>query len=238
MGLREAAVNSDHLALVVEGATAVEAILGDDHREQLFLSLAQSCKAVVACRVSPAQKRLIVGLVKQKSPEKPITLAIGDGANDVGMIQEASVGVGISGKEGRQAVNNSDFAIAQFRFLKPLLLNHGRRNYRRVSTMIIYSFFKNIALVFVIFFFQADNGWSGSSLYNQWVYSGYDMNSFISYDFYGVAYRCFGSAVFWLVSLFLVPVACAALQLSIKIVHLEWFPDVNDIGRELDKGYK
>ena len=66
----------------------------------------------------------------------------------------------------------------------------------------------------------------------------YDMNSFISYEFYGVAYRCFGSAVFWLVSLFLVPVACAALQLSIKIVHLEWFPDVNDIGRELDKGYK
>ena len=64
----------------------------------------------------------------------------------------------------------------------------------------------------------------------------YDYTSFISYDFYGVAYRCFGSAVFWLVSLFLVPVACAALQLSIKIVHLEWFPDVNDIGRELDKG--
>ena len=71
-------------------------------------------------------------------------------------------------------MNNSDFAIAQFRFLKPLLLNHGRRNYRRMSTMIIYSFFKNIALVFVIFFFQADNGWSGSSLYNQWVYSGYN----------------------------------------------------------------
>ena len=66
----------------------------------------------------------------------------------------------------------------------------------------------------------------------------YDMNSFISYDFYGVAYRCFGSGVFWLVALILVPVACAALQLSIKIVHLEWFPDVNDIGRELDKGYK
>ena len=64
------------------------------------------------------------------------------------------------------------------------------------------------------------------------------MNSFISYDFYGVAYRCFGSGVFWLVALILVPVACAALQLSIKIVHLEWFPDVNDIGRELDKGYK
>ena len=64
----------------------------------------------------------------------------------------------------------------------------------------------------------------------------YDMNSFISYEFYGVAYRCFGSGVFWLVALILVPVACAALQLSIKIVHLEWFPDVNDIGRELDKG--
>mgnify|MGYP002048875542 CR=1 FL=1 len=61
------------------------------------------------------------------------------------MIQEAQIGVGISGKEGRQAVNNADFASAQFRFLKPLLLHHGRRNYRRTSKVIIYFFFKNIA---------------------------------------------------------------------------------------------
>ena len=160
-----AAANSDHLALVLEGATALEAILGDDRREQLLIQLASSCKAVLACRVSPAQKRLIVGLMRRKSPDKPITLAIGDGANDVGMIQEAHVGVGISGKEGRQAVNNADFAIAQFRFLKLLCLKHGRINYRRFAKLIIYSFFKNIALVFVLFWYNNDNGWSGASLY-------------------------------------------------------------------------
>ena len=60
-------------------------------------------------------------------------LAIGDGANDVAMIKAGHIGVGIIGKEGRQAVNNSDFAIARFRFIRRLLLVHGRENYRRLS---------------------------------------------------------------------------------------------------------
>ena len=75
------------------------------------------------------------------------TLAIGDGANDVGMIQEAQIGVGISGHEGLQAVNNSDFAIGQFRFMRRLLLVHGRWNYRRSAKVFLYSFFKNVVLV-------------------------------------------------------------------------------------------
>ena len=169
-----ASLASDHLALVVEGATAMETILGNEELEQRFLKLANVCKAVVACRVSPAQKQLIVGLVRRKDTTRPVTLAIGDGANDVGMIQEAHIGVGISGKEGRQAVNNSDFAIGQFRFLKPLLLKHGRRNYRRMSKVIVYSFFKNIVLTFVLFYYQADCGWSGTSFYEAWVYSGFN----------------------------------------------------------------
>jgi len=117
--------------LVVDGPS-LSLILGTSH-EKLLLELACSCAAVVACRVSPAQKQLIVKMVKEGLPNKPITLSIGDGANDVPMIQEAQIGVGISGKEGRQAVNSSDFAIAQFRFLKRLLLVHGRYNYRRTS---------------------------------------------------------------------------------------------------------
>jgi phospholipid-translocating ATPase len=64
------------------------------------------------------------------------TLAIGDGANDVGMIQEADIGVGISGAEGQQAVMASDFAIAQFRFLERLLLHHGRYCYKRMAKMV------------------------------------------------------------------------------------------------------
>ena len=166
-------ISSEHTALVVDDA-ALSAILEHPEREARFLRVACSCRAVVACRVSPSQKRLLVRLVKKRRRPTPITLAIGDGANDVGMIQEAHVGVGISGKEGRQAVNASDFAIAQFRFLERLLLVHGRWNYRRNAKVIRYSFFKNIVLVFALFFFQIDCGFSGQTLYESMVYSGFN----------------------------------------------------------------
>ena len=91
------------------------------------------CEGVVCCRVSPKQKALVVNLVKDGIDT--MTLAIGDGANDVSMIQAADVGVGISGEEGLQAVNSSDFAIAQFRFLKRLLLVHGHWSYARNGNM-------------------------------------------------------------------------------------------------------
>jgi phospholipid-transporting ATPase len=97
---------------------------------------------VIACRVSPKQKAEIVKLVKSADPvqrhQSPLTLAIGDGANDVSMIQEAHVGVGISGNEGMQAVRSADYAIAQFRFLQRLLLVHGRWNYKRIALVILY----------------------------------------------------------------------------------------------------
>lgn len=108
------------------------------------------CEGVICCRVSPLQKALIVKLVKDGIGA--MTLAIGDGANDVSMIQAADIGVGISGEEGLQAVNSSDYAIAQvstrsclsfhmgltllqFRFLKRLLLVHGHYSYARNGNM-------------------------------------------------------------------------------------------------------
>lgn len=103
-----------------------------------------------------------------------MTLAIGDGANDVGMIQQAEVGIGISGKEGLQAVNSSDFAIAQFRFLKPLLLVHGRWSYKRTAKVFLYSFFKNVVITLTLFFYTAMAGWSGTSFYESLVYSGFN----------------------------------------------------------------
>jgi phospholipid-transporting ATPase len=84
------------------------------------------------------------------------------------------VGVGISGKEGRQAVNNSDFAIAQFRFLRKLMLVHGHWDYRRLCKVILYSFYKNIALTFILFYYCFFTGFSGQSLYESLVYSGYN----------------------------------------------------------------
>ena len=94
--------------------------------------------------VSPKQKAEVVELVKRSTDE--ITLAIGDGANDVGMIQTAHVGVGIIGREGVQAACASDYTIGQFRFLTKLLFVHGVWNYRRLCKVLLYSFYKNICL--------------------------------------------------------------------------------------------
>lgn len=129
-------------ALVIEGA-ALKHMFGDAELEQLLFAVASHCDAVIACRVSPKQKAELVRLVRQNVVPEPGTLAIGDGANDVGMIQEAHVGVGISGKEGQQAVNASDFAISQFRFLEDLVLIHGRWNFFRMSTVVLFQFYKN-----------------------------------------------------------------------------------------------
>ncbi|TMW63492.1 hypothetical protein Poli38472_002433 [Pythium oligandrum] len=139
-----------------------------------LLEMSSICQALIACRVSPAQKADIVSLVRYQSPKKVVTLAVGDGANDVNMIQSAHVGVGISGQEGVQAVNASDYAVAQFRFLERLLLVHGRYNYRRVSKVILYSFYKNVALVIALFLFNFFNGQSGTSIFESFVMAGWN----------------------------------------------------------------
>ena len=167
-------LTSDHLAVVVDGDTLLK-IFGDAALESLFLTLGSISKCVLACRVSPEQKRLAVRLVKKGIPGRPVTLAIGDGANDVAMIQEADIGIGVSGKEGRQAVNTSDFAIAQFRFLKRLLLVHGRLDYRRVCKVILFSFYKNIVLTLILFAFTFNSGYSGQSLFDDWIHSAYNV---------------------------------------------------------------
>jgi phospholipid-transporting ATPase len=130
------------LALVIDGKSLTYALERD--LEKNFLDLAVMCKAVICCRVSPLQKALVVKLVKRHL--KAILLAIGDGANDVSMIQAAHIGVGISGMEGLQAARSADVAIAQFRYLRKLLLVHGAWSYQRVSKTILYSFYKNITL--------------------------------------------------------------------------------------------
>lgn len=136
-------IETETLALVIDGKSLTYALEKD--LEKLFLDLAIMCKAVICCRVSPLQKALVVKLVK-KYQKQSILLAIGDGANDVSMIQAAHIGVGISGEEGLQAARSADVAIAQFRFLRKLLLVHGAWSYQRVSKTILFSFYKNIAL--------------------------------------------------------------------------------------------
>lgn len=135
-------IELESLALVIDGKSLTYALERD--MEKLFLDLAVMCKAVICCRVSPLQKALVVKLVKRHL--KAILLAIGDGANDVSMIQAAHIGVGISGMEGLQAARSADVAIGQFRYLRKLLLVHGAWSYQRISKVILYSFYKNIVL--------------------------------------------------------------------------------------------
>ncbi|XP_038897837.1 probable phospholipid-transporting ATPase 4 [Benincasa hispida] len=149
-------------ALIIDGKTLTYA-LEDDMKLQ-FLGLAVDCASVICCRVSPKQKALVTRLVKEGTGKT--TLAIGDGANDVGMIQEADIGVGISGVEGMQAVMASDFSIAQFRFLERLLVVHGHWCYKRIAQMICYFFYKNIAFGLTLFYFEAYAGFSGQSIYD------------------------------------------------------------------------
>ena len=107
----------------------------------------------------------------------PVTLAVGDGANDVPMIQEAQVGVGISGKEGAQAANSADFSIAQFKHLKRLLLIHGRWNYRRAAKVVLYSFYKNIVSTLCLVIFMYPSFMSGLCLFEEWMFNAYNSAS-------------------------------------------------------------
>ncbi|KAK9466918.1 hypothetical protein V1512DRAFT_238492 [Lipomyces arxii] len=149
-------------ALIIDG-DALKLVLTDELRMR-FLLLCKQCKSVMCCRVSPAQKAAVVLMVKVGLDV--MTLGIGDGANDVAMIQAADIGVGIAGEEGRQAVMSSDYAIGQFRFLNRLLLVHGRWSYRRLGEMIANFFYKNMIFTFTLFWYQIFNDWDGSYLFD------------------------------------------------------------------------
>ncbi|UMM22668.1 hypothetical protein L5515_003775 [Caenorhabditis briggsae] len=147
---------TDSFGLVLNAATMSYCL--DPHNVDRFVKLLRGCRSVLCCRATPLQKAQLVNLAKNHLKGK--VLAIGDGANDVSMIQGADVGVGLSGQEGMQAVMSSDFAMARFRFLSNLLLVHGHWNYYRLAQTILYFFYKNAMLVFVIFWYQIFNGFS------------------------------------------------------------------------------
>ena len=159
-------------ALVIDGPclrAAMEPALRLD-----FLRVGIRCRSVVCCRVTPSQKAQVTLLVKD-NVRGQITLAIGDGANDVSMIQAAHVGVGIRGKEGQQAVLASDYALPRFAFLERLLLVHGRWSYNRIGTMVCYFFYKTISFALTAFWFATSNAWSATQIYNDGTQSMYNL---------------------------------------------------------------
>ena len=176
----EGAVGKDNaVAVVVDGKTLAFAL--DHSLRKDFLDLCCSCQSVICCRVSPIQKAEMVELVQENTGS--ISLAIGDGANDVAMIQKADVGVGISGNEGLQAANSSDFAIAQFRYLAKLLLVHGAWNYTRISKVILYSFYKNICLYIIEMWFAFYSYWTGQVLFERWTIGKHSSYANLKIDF-------------------------------------------------------
>uniref|UniRef100_A0A8C7YAI2 Phospholipid-transporting ATPase n=1 Tax=Oryzias sinensis TaxID=183150 RepID=A0A8C7YAI2_9TELE len=162
---------SGEFALVISGHSLAHALEPD--MEEEFLSTACACKAVICCRVTPLQKAQVVELIKKH--KKAVTLAVGDGANDVSMIKSAHIGVGISGQEGIQAVLASDYSFAQFRFLQRLLLVHGRWSYLRMCRFLCYFFYKNFAFTMVHFWFGFFCGFSAQTVYDQFFITLYNI---------------------------------------------------------------
>ena len=146
----------------------------DEEQTEKFLSLCYNADSVLCCRVSPFQKSQIVAKMKQYDPQT-ITLAIGDGGNDVSMIMEANIGIGIIGEEGRSAANASDFSIGEFKLLKRLLFFHGRINLNRISNLILYFFYKNIIFTIIQFFFSTISLSSGQTIIDDWYITCYNL---------------------------------------------------------------
>ncbi|CRG97760.1 aminophospholipid-transporting P-ATPase, putative [Plasmodium gallinaceum] len=157
--------------LVVDG-NVIDILLSKKF-EKKFFYLADKCTSVICGRVSPYQKGAIVSSANRLL--KKITLAIGDGANDRNMINRANIGIGIRGQEGVQAFNSSDYGISQFRFLKNLLLVHGRLSYRRISKLVVYMFYKNIVLIFPLFIFGSLSLYSGQKIYYEFLLQVYNV---------------------------------------------------------------
>ncbi|XP_026835579.1 phospholipid-transporting ATPase ID isoform X3 [Drosophila erecta] len=162
---------STGFALVVNGHSLVHCL--SPELENKFLDIASQCKAVICCRVTPLQKALVVELIKRA--KNAVTLAIGDGANDVSMIKAAHIGVGISGQEGLQAVLSSDYSIAQFRYLERLLLVHGRWSYYRMCKFLRYFFYKNFAFTLCHCWYSLFCGFSAQTVFDPMFISVYNL---------------------------------------------------------------
>ncbi|XP_061397318.1 phospholipid-transporting ATPase IF-like [Musca vetustissima] len=152
--------NSKH-ALIMDGPSLAIAL---KEIPEEFRNTALKCTAVLCCRLNPLQKSEVVTLVKKQKGF--LTAAIGDGANDVSMIQEADVGIGIMGKEGLQAARCSDFSIAKFFMLQRLLLVHGHYNTARLSFLVLFYCYKNILITGIMVLFQIYDLFSSTSVYH------------------------------------------------------------------------
>ena len=177
--------NDDVIKGLLISSDSLEIIFQNETLLNVFYGICIKCLSVVCCRVSPKQKAQLVNLIRVTN--NAITMAIGDGANDVGMITEANVGVGIEGKEGTQAARASDYSIKEFSHLKKLLFFHGRECYRRNCWVILYNFYKNILFVTPMIYSGTISLFSGTTIYDPWIYQLYNIfYSFLPCFWFGI----------------------------------------------------
>ena len=160
-------------SIIIE-SPLLNTLFKDEELTEKFLSIAQYATTVMCCRASPYQKSQVVQKIKRFNP-KFVTLAIGDGRNDISMLMEANIGVGIYGEEGTSAAQAADFAIGEFKLLNRLLFFHGRVNMNRISKMIKYFFYKNFMFTMTQFFFAFFNLSSGQTLMDDWYITCYNL---------------------------------------------------------------
>uniref|UniRef100_A0A3B3WPU5 Phospholipid-transporting ATPase n=1 Tax=Poecilia mexicana TaxID=48701 RepID=A0A3B3WPU5_9TELE len=237
--------------LVINGHSLAYAL--ESSMELEFLRTACLCKAVICCRVTPLQKAQVVELVKKY--KKAVTLAIGDGANDVSMIKAAHIGVGISGQEGMQAVLSSDYSFAQFRFLQRLLLVHGRWSYLRMCKFLRYFFYKNFTFTFVHFWFAFFCGFSAQlglemsywtavntffvlgslAMYFAVTFTMYSNGMFLifpsAFPFIGTARNSLNQPNVWL-TIILTSILCVLPVVTCRFLLIQLCPTINDKVRQ------
>uniref|UniRef100_A0AAY4D1C5 Phospholipid-transporting ATPase n=1 Tax=Denticeps clupeoides TaxID=299321 RepID=A0AAY4D1C5_9TELE len=158
--------DSTHLTSPQLSSSPIKCLLMFNKWGARFVALSNQCQSVLCCRVTPGQKAEVVRLIRKHTSS--VTLAIGDGANDVNMIKTAHIGVGLCGVEGSQAVQNADFALSQFSFLCRLLLVHGHWSYYRICKFLHYFLFKTTAFALVHIWFGFFSGFSAQPLYETW----------------------------------------------------------------------
>ena len=157
--------------LIVDGQ-AVRELLTRGQGAKEFVETALEFRCVVFSRTTPNQKVEILRLVRRAGK---VVLAIGDGANDVNMIQEANVGVGVAGSEGRQAASAADFVVPAFKYLPLLMFRHGRLSYYRNTLAVLYFFYKNFLFTVPQFLYAFYCDYSRTRVYPEWYQSFFNL---------------------------------------------------------------
>jgi len=165
--LFEAAADPD-VPLIIDGDTLQICL---DHLKDKFVAVARQAPAVICCRCAPTQKAAIVDLIKHVTKKR--TAAIGDGGNDVSMIQAADVGLGIVGKEGRHASLAADFSINQFSYCTQLILWHGRNSYKRSARLSQFVIHRGLIISIIQAVFSAIYYFAAIPVFTGWLIVGY-----------------------------------------------------------------